>query len=79
MHDCLITEGGGWAVDFIGRVEHIDADLQAMLEEIERRRPAEAPPVRRARLLPCPWWEGECWASAAGLRAAQRAMPLLRC
>jgi hypothetical protein len=46
MHGCLVTESGGWAVDFIGRVEHMDEDMQAMLDEIERRRPAEAPPVR---------------------------------
>ncbi|EFN52333.1 hypothetical protein CHLNCDRAFT_139143 [Chlorella variabilis] len=44
--DCMVTEGGGWAVDFIGRVEHMDEDLQAVLDELERRREADVPPVR---------------------------------
>lgn len=43
--DCMRAEGGGWAVDFVGRTEHIDDDLAAVLAELERRRPTEAPPV----------------------------------
>lgn len=43
--DCMLAAGGGWAVDFVGRTEHIDDDLAALLRELERRRPAGAPPV----------------------------------
>lgn len=46
QHQCIVAEHGGWAVDFIGRVEHIDEDLRAVLAELERRRPADVPPVR---------------------------------
>ncbi|KAL4457551.1 hypothetical protein ABPG75_012416 [Micractinium tetrahymenae] len=44
--DCMLAAGGGWAVDFIRRTEHIDEDLAALLEELELRRPTDAPPVR---------------------------------
>lgn len=30
--------GGQWAADFIGRVEHLEEDFRAILEEINRRR-----------------------------------------
>ncbi|PSC73449.1 hypothetical protein C2E20_3378 [Micractinium conductrix] len=46
QHPCLVTESGGWAVDFVGRVESIDEDLEAVLQELERRRPPEAPEVK---------------------------------
>lgn len=42
---CVVSANGGWAVDFIGRVEHMDEDLGAVLRELERRRPQDAPPV----------------------------------
>lgn len=45
QHECIITESGGFAVDFIGRVEHIDEDLGLVLAELEKRRPPEAPAV----------------------------------
>lgn len=45
QHECVVTEGGGWAVDFIGRVEHIDEDLGLVLAELEKRRPPDAPAV----------------------------------
>ena len=53
QYECLITESGGWAVDFIGRVESIDDDLRLVLAEIERRREAGAPPVRCAAATLC--------------------------
>ena len=37
--------GGGWAVDFIGRTEHIDEDLGAVLQELERRRRSDRVPL----------------------------------
>ncbi|KAL4423901.1 hypothetical protein ABPG75_001202 [Micractinium tetrahymenae] len=46
QHECIVTESGGWAVDFIGRVEHIDEDLGLVLAELEKRRPPEAPAVK---------------------------------
>ena len=48
--DCMLTEGGGWALDYIGRVEHLREDLQEVLDELERRRAPDVPPVRP----PCP-------------------------
>lgn len=43
---CLRAEGNaGWAVDFIGRTEHLDEDLAAVLAELEQRRPDGAPQV----------------------------------
>lgn len=42
---CVVSANGGWAADFIGRVEHLDEDLAAVLAELEKRRPAAAPPV----------------------------------
>ncbi|KAL4440666.1 hypothetical protein ABPG77_000375 [Micractinium sp. CCAP 211/92] len=44
--DCMRAADGGWAVDFIGRTEHIDEDLTAVLAEVDKRRPTDAPPVR---------------------------------
>lgn len=52
QHECIITESGGWAVDFVGRVEEIDRDLRQVLQELEQRRPPDAPPVRAGRT----WW-----------------------
>ncbi|EFN58881.1 hypothetical protein CHLNCDRAFT_140783 [Chlorella variabilis] len=44
---CVVSANGGWAVDFIGRVEHMDEDLGAVLRELERRRPQDAPPIKQ--------------------------------
>ncbi|KAI3432407.1 hypothetical protein D9Q98_003962 [Chlorella vulgaris] len=46
QHECIITESGSWAVDFVGRVEEIDRDLRQVLQELEQRRPPDAPPVK---------------------------------
>lgn len=43
---CVLAANGGWAADFVGRTEEMDADLAAVLQELERRRPPNAPPVR---------------------------------
>lgn len=43
---CVVSANGGWAADFIGRVEHLDEDLAAVLAELEKRRPAAAPPIK---------------------------------
>ena len=45
QYQCLLTEEGGWGVDFIGRVEQIDEDFRVLLEEINKRRPEGVPPV----------------------------------
>lgn len=42
---CLAAAAGGWAADFIGRVERVDEDIALVLAELERRRPAAARPV----------------------------------
>lgn len=34
---CVLAQGGGWAVDFVGAVERIDEDLNRLLDLIERR------------------------------------------
>ena len=49
QQQCIVTESGSWAVDFIGRVENIDEDLGAVLAELEKRRPPEAPAVSWSR------------------------------
>lgn len=46
QQDCIMTADGGWAADFVGRVEKIDEDLSAVLQEIEKRRIPNAPPVK---------------------------------
>jgi hypothetical protein len=35
---CFATDAGGWAVDFIGRLEHFDDDLRELFAEVNRRR-----------------------------------------
>ncbi|KAI7843963.1 hypothetical protein COHA_002501 [Chlorella ohadii] len=47
--ECIKAADGGWAVDFIGRMEHIDQDLSLVLELLDQRRPkgvAGVPPVK---------------------------------
>lgn len=34
---CVLAQGGGWAVDFVGAVERIDEDLNRLLDLLERR------------------------------------------
>ena len=42
---CLLNDGGGLAVDFIGRVEEVDSDLQPVLSTINARLPAGVDPL----------------------------------
>ncbi|GAB4819803.1 hypothetical protein N2152v2_006849 [Parachlorella kessleri] len=42
---CLATAQGGWAVDFLGRVESIDEDLNEVIAILDSRRVAGAPPL----------------------------------
>ncbi|PRW56277.1 hypothetical protein C2E21_5166 [Chlorella sorokiniana] len=44
--ECIKADDGGWAVDFIGRMEHIDQDLSLVLEQLDQRRPKGVPPVK---------------------------------
>lgn len=48
---CLSTADGGWALDFIGRVEHVDEDLNAVLEVLDSRRGEGVPPLGRLEKL----------------------------
>ncbi len=66
---CLTTAGGGWALDFLGRVEEIDRDLNAILAVLDARRAPGVPRLGqlRARLgnangRRCRHREGECGA-----------------
>ncbi|KAL4431370.1 hypothetical protein ABPG75_006626 [Micractinium tetrahymenae] len=43
---CLVTEGGGLAVDFIGRVEHVDEDMKEAVRLINSRLPQGVPPLQ---------------------------------
>ncbi|PSC74804.1 hypothetical protein C2E20_2398 [Micractinium conductrix] len=43
---CLEAEGGGLAVDFIGRVENVDEDMQEAVGIINSRLPAGVPPLQ---------------------------------
>ena len=40
---CLLAPDGGWAADFIGRVEEFDEDIIELLNELEVRRQRDAP------------------------------------
>ncbi len=62
--DCMRAADGGWAVDFIGRTEHIDEDLAAVLAELEKRRPTDAPLVSRPCVVPLRDFMGVSSASA---------------
>ena len=35
---CFVTEDGEWAVDFIGRLEHFDEDIERLFEIVNKRR-----------------------------------------
>ncbi len=49
---CFVAEGGGWAVDFIGRMEHFDTDIEALFERINEKRPTGAPALVHTRAPP---------------------------
>lgn len=36
---------GRWAVDYIARMEHLEEDMQLVLQEIDRRQPLGMPPL----------------------------------
>jgi hypothetical protein len=38
QHHCLLTEDGGFAADFVGRVENTEEDLRDLVVEINKRR-----------------------------------------
>jgi len=40
---CLVGANGGWAADYIGRVENFDEDLVEIVKEVEKRRQQHAP------------------------------------
>ena len=42
---CLATSQGDWAVDYLGRVESIDEDLNEVLAILDGRRMAGVPPL----------------------------------
>ena len=57
---CFVADGGGWAVDFIGRMEAFDADIEAFFEVLNEKRPPGAPelvhtraPAANSNPLPC--------------------------
>ena len=35
---CFVTEDGEWAVDFIGRLEHFDEDIDRLFEIVNKKR-----------------------------------------
>lgn len=43
---CMLTEGGGLAVDFIGRVEHVDEDMREAVGIINSRLPPGVTPLQ---------------------------------
>lgn len=63
---CLSTPQGGWAVDFIGRVENIHSDLDALIAALDARGLESVPQLgpRKSKLLningqPCHPQDGE--------------------
>lgn len=62
---CLLTEGGGLAVDFIGRVEHVDEDMKA---SGQRCLPCGTLPC----VLPCGWAPKQHWLHGSATRRFPR-------
>ena len=42
---CARSQHGGWLVDFLGRTERLDADLQEVARRVNLRKDAELPPM----------------------------------
>ncbi|KAI3432395.1 hypothetical protein D9Q98_003951 [Chlorella vulgaris] len=48
---CLVTEGGEWAADYVVRMESMQEDMGEVLQQMEKRRAADAPPLDVPGLL----------------------------
>jgi hypothetical protein len=50
QYHCMVAPGGGWAVDFLGRVEAGNEDWRVVVDEMNRRRLPGVPEVRYSEL-----------------------------
>ncbi|KAI8473635.1 MAG: hypothetical protein J3K34DRAFT_518755 [Monoraphidium minutum] len=52
QYHCLVTDTGDWAVDYIGRVEHLNDDWAEVMTEVNKRRDPSVEPVPINALIP---------------------------
>ena len=50
QHRCLVDSKGKWVVDFIGRTEKLQEDMDSLIELINERRPANVQRLSRIDL-----------------------------